>query len=282
MTNLPIGTVVRNGSGKKAVFGVVRNRPTETATGLMVTIQYLPDFTNTTATGWSDYAVADLTEVRVCACAHLAYRPQHGDQKGELFTTGCDYSRMPGRASKFLPGHDAKAKGFLIRASGLTSQMENGKTALETARDLGDKISMAVAKGMDNERRKLQEKAMSKRHGAQVNRPAQAATPENLMTPAQKLQAELKVTPAMMESLAYALTQHDGMITRTTTGTTVAMQTRKLVSWGDVTYLGRQVMDFPVLETDKVQCTDAEGTYARHTGYTIACKRCGVTPAEEA
>lgn len=280
MTNLPVGTMVRIGSGKKAVFGRTMTAPMETPLGKSVTVDYLPDFRHLSVTGASDHLVAELVEVRVCACASLSYRPQHGDSKGTLFTTGCDYSRMPGRNSKFLPGHDAKAKGFLIKASGLTNRMENGKSALETAADLGDKISLAVAKGMDNERQKLLKNSRSKMWRNVKDQDVRPATREDQLTDAQRLQRQLGVTDAMIKSLSRGIVNdlpgYEGAIGGPT-GTVVAVQERKLASWGRITDLGCQVMNQPPtaeLWGDRVVCKNEEGSFTTHTGHG-ECRRCG-------
>jgi hypothetical protein len=274
MTTFAIETTVRLTLDKKKAFGVVKNHATLTPTGPVVTVKLLPDFAHLMPTGWVDMAVADLTEVRLCACAHLAYRPTYGDRKDELFTTGCDFSRMPGRGRSFLPGHDAKAKGFLVKAAFATSTLENGKGALETAREFGDKIAMAVAGGIDKERARN-----AKRSGKTLTRLEESdrpATREDELSEAQKLQRLHRVTDPMIRALAIALAQNDGRVAgNTPTGTVVAMQTRGLVSWGNVTDLGRAVMDFAELEADKVECKDDAGSYTSHTSHRSGCRRCG-------
>jgi len=274
MTTIAIDTTVRLTINGKKAFGVVKTAATSTPTGPVVSVKLLPDFAHLLPTGWTDAAIADLAEVRVCACAHLAYRPTFGDRKGELFTTGCDFSRMPGRGRSFLPGHDAKAKGFLVKAAFATSTMENGKGALETAREFGDKITMAVAAGIDKERARNAKRSTKTMVRLEENdRPA---TREDELTEAQKLQRLHRVTDPMIRALAIALAQNDGRIAgNTPTGTTLALQTRKLVSWGHVTTLGRAVMDFAELEAEKVQCKDDQGAYVAHTNHLSGCKRCG-------
>ena len=178
MANITVGETVRFRIGKQRVFGVVRTEAVATATGPLVKVQLLPDFAHLLPTGWTDASTDELTIVKVCACAHLAYRPQYGDHKGELFTTGCDFSRMPGRNSLFLPGHDAKAKGFLIRSSGETSTMENGKGALETAREFGDKIAMKVAEAWTTPGRTARP-----RHGASDRAASRRPSPRSARTP---------------------------------------------------------------------------------------------------
>lgn len=235
-----------------------------TASGQVVTVRYLPGYEHLTASGGGTYAADEVTPVHVCACATLAYRPIWGDQQGELISTGCDLTRRPGRRSKFLPGHDAKAKGFLIKAAGYAQTLENGKDALETARDLGDKIVMAVAKGIDN---------------AREDRPAKA-TPRADESEACRLQRELKMTPVMVRNLARALTLEDGRVeSNVPTGQLLALRSRGLVSYDRVTDLGRRALDFEPLEADKVVCSDAEGDYTAHN-YNRAfgereCRRCG-------
>lgn len=278
--SIAIGTTVRlTVQGKKA-FGIVRTNATLTATGPVVSVQLLPDFAHLLPTGWTDASVSELVPVRVCECAKIAYRPTWGERKGELFTTGCDFSRMPGRGRLFLPGHDAKAKGFLVRAAFATDTMENGKGALETARDFGDKIAMAVAAGMDKERERK-----AKRSGKTLDRlksEERPATREDELTDAQRLQKLHRVTTPMLRALAAGLVDGDGRLPgNTPAGTQVAMQTRGLVSWGHATTLGRKVMDFPELDADKVVCSDDQGNYAEHTGHRSGCKRCGHEAADE-
>lgn len=282
MTNFPVGQTVRLTINGKKAFGEVRTEATLTASGPVVKVKLLPDFAHLLPTGWTDAGTEDLTAVRLCECAKLAYRPIYGDHQGELFTTGCDFSRMPGRNSKFLPGHDAKAKGFLIRASQAAQQLENGKGALEQAREFGDKISMAVAKGMDNARRGRVAKVRSTRSSAPE---PGAPTREDLLTDAQRLQKEHKVTDAMLTLLARGVTNDlkgwEGHVSGPT-GSIVAMQTRGLLSRGHVTDLGYAVMGHPTLaETtpDAIRCKDDHGSYSRHihknVGYHWECVRCG-------
>lgn len=265
-------------SGQRA-FGVVETAPALHPGGPVVSVRLLPDFAHLVPTGWVDKGTDELTAVKVCACAHLAYRPIYGDHKGDLFTTGCDFSRMPSRTSKFLPGHDAKAKGFLIRAYSENSVMENGKGALENARELGDKIVMKVAEGIDKAR-----KARAVRTRPTAKPEAAPVTREDLLTEAQRLQRKLGVTDAMMRSLARAITQWDGRIVGTPAGTEVAMQQRDLVRWGAVTDLGYAVMDHPTLAEEKPElavCKDDLGAYAEHVfrwdeeRSDRLCVRCG-------
>lgn len=282
MSKIEVGQTVRFRINNKKVFGVVRTEATATATGPVVSVQLLPDFSHLTPTGWTDAGTDELTVVKVCACAHLAYRPIYGDHKGELFTTGCDFSRMPSRSSKFLPGHDAKAKGFLIKASGFAQVMENGKSALENARELGDKICMAVAKGMDRERAKS---ASRKRVGTKAE-PAPAQR-EDELTEVQKLHKELGLTQPMLRTLVRgALSDLQGFrgYVNGPTGTTLALQTRKLTSWGRVTDLGYRACGLPTMAEEHpewVQCKDAEGSYEMHAPkwdedtFIRTCKRCG-------
>lgn len=282
MSSIEVGQTVRFRVNGKKVFGAVRTAPTLTATGQVVSVELLPDFRHLLPTGWTDANTDELTVVKVCACAHLAYRPIYGDHKGELFTTGCDFSRMPSRSSKFLPGHDAKAKGFLIKASGFAQTLEDGKTALESARELGDKIAMAVAKGMDRDRAKS---ASRKR----VSRKPEAAPAqrEDELTETQRLHRELGITEPMLRTLVHgALSDLPGFRgwVGGTAGTHLALMKRGLVSWSRVTDLGYRACGLPTLAEEHpelVKCTDAEGSYEDHAPRwdeakeTRVCKRCG-------
>lgn len=290
MSTIKVGETVRFRIDNKRVFGVVRTEAVATATGPVVKVQLLPDFAHLLPTGWTDAGTDELTVVKVCACAHLAYRPIYGDHKGELFTTGCDFSRMPSRNSKFLPGHDAKAKGFLIKSAGLAQVMENGKGALENARDLGDKIVMAVAKGIDNDRTRSAQKARSKRRTA-IKPDEAPAQREDELDEVAKLQKKLGVTDPMLRAMSYAVTErlHEfaGQVSLgTPAGTRVAMQTRGLITVvdGRMTDLGYRVMRQPTLaETDPelIVCKDEHGAYAGHAPkwdeaeFVRKCRRCG-------
>lgn len=286
---IEVGKTVRFRVQGQRVFGVVRTEATITPTGPVVSVELLPDFAHLLPTGWTDANVLELTEVRVCACAHLAYRPTWGDNEGKLFTTGCDFSKMPSRNSKFLPGHDAKAKGFLIKASGWAPTLTNGKSALEQAREYSHAITMHVAAGIDNGRKKSAQQARSKRRIKEVvETPARR---EDLMDEVEKLQKQLGVTDPMLRALAYAVTErlHEfaGQVSMgTPTGTRVAMQKRGLITVvdGRVTDLGYKVMRQPTLaETDPelVVCKDDKGGYAGHslkwneTEFVRECRRCG-------
>lgn len=279
------GDTVRFRLSGKTAFGIVRTAPEETATGPMVKVELLPDFQHLTpGTAWVDAPsnVSEMYAVKVCGCAYLGYRPTWGDNEGQLFTTGCDFSRRPSRTSTFLPGHDAKAKGFLIKAYGMTPKMENGKGALETAREFGDKIAMAVAKGIDTAREKSAKNSKSRMWRNVKEDTAIPATREDELTEAQRLQKALGVTEAMMVALARGVTRdlagHEGQVGGPT-GTQVALNNRKLISWGVVTDLGCKVMDQPTtaeLWGDRVVCTDDEGSYTAHSGH-YECKRCGET-----
>ncbi len=283
MSKIEVGQTVRFRIDGKRVFGVVRTEAVLTATGPLVKVQLLPDFAHLLPTGWTDASADELTIVKVCACAHLAYRPIYGDHKGELFTTGCDFSRMPSRNSQFLPGHDAKAKGFLIKASGYAQTLENGKGALETARDLGDKIAMAVAKGMDNSRKR----DASRKRVTTLKPDAAPATREDELTETQKLHRELGVTEPMLRVLVRgALNDTKGFrgCVSGPTGTEVALMRRGLVSWGRVTDLGYKACGLPALaeeHPEHVSCKDAEGSYEEHAPkwdeetFIRICKRCG-------
>lgn len=290
MSSIEIGQTVRLRVQGQRVFGVVKTAPTLTATGPVVSVQLLPDFAHLLPTGWTDASVDELTQVKVCACAHLAYRPMFGDRKGELFTTGCDFSRMPSRTSNFLPGHDARAKSFLIKAASETSTLENGKGALEQAREFSDKIAMAVAKGIDNARTRRTQQARSKRR-PRVEREERPAQREDLMDEVAKLQKQLGVTEPMIKAMAYAVTErlHEfaGQVSLgTPSGTRVAMQKRGLITVvdGRMTDLGYQVMRQPTLaETDPelIVCKDEHGAYAGHCAkwdeaeFVRKCRRCG-------
>lgn len=290
MSTMEIGQTVRFRIGNQRVFGVVRTAPVATATGPLVKVQLLPDFAHLLPTGWTDASTDELTAVKVCACAHLAYRPQYGDRKGELFTTGCDFSRMPSRTSKFLPGHDAKAKGFLIRSSGETATMENGKGALENARDLGDKIAMAVAKGMDNARKTRATQARSKRPSRKPE--AVPAQREDTLTPEQRIHKDLGITEPMLRVLVRgALSDLQGFRgwVNGSAGTEVALKTRGLTSWGAVTDLGYRACGLPTMAEEHpewVGCKDDQGSYEKHAPryneetFVRECKRCGSEVAD--
>ena len=287
MSSIEVGQTVRFRIDGKRVFGVVRTEAVLTATGPLVKVELLPDFAHLLPTGWTDASVEELTAVKVCACAHLAYRPIWGDHKGELFTTGCDFSRMPSRSSKFLPGHDAKAKGFLIKASGYAQALTNGKGALEQAREFSDTIAMAVAKGMDNSRRR---DAQRPRRAAAKADPAPTQREDELDEVA-KLQKQLGVTYPMIKAMSYAVTErlHEfaGQVSPgTPAGTRVAMQKRGLITVDDgrMTDLGYKIMRQPTLaETDPelIVCKDEHGAYAGHSlkwddeQFVRVCRRCG-------
>lgn len=290
MSAMEIGQTVRLHVNGKRVFGVVRTAPVATATGPVVKVQLLPDFAHLLPTGWTDAGTDELTAVKVCACAHLAYRPIWGDHKGELFTTGCDFSRMPSRNSKFLPGHDAKAKGFLIRASGFAQTLENGLGALEQAREFGDKIAMKVAEGIDNDRKKSAQQARSKRRShAPEPKPAQR---EDELTPTQRIHKEHGLTEPMLRVLVRgALSDLQGFRgwVNGPTGTTLALQNRKMTSWGAVTDLGYRACGLPTMAEEHpewVTCKDDEGSYERHATryneetFVRECKRCGAEVAD--
>lgn len=291
MAKIAVGETVRFRIGNQRVFGVVRTEAVTTATGPLVKVELLPDFRHLLPTGWTDASTEDLTAVKVCACAHLAYRPQFGEKKGELFTTGCDFSRMPSRASKFLPGHDAKAKGFLIRSSGETSTMENGLGALETARELGDKIAMKVAEGMDNARKTRAAAARSKRPSRKPE--AAPAQREDTLTPTQRIHKEHGVTEPMLRVLVRgALRDTPGFRGSVSgpTGTTLALQTRGLTSWDALTDLGYAACGLPTMAEEHpewVGCTDAQGSYEKHVGtydqetFARSCKRCKTEMASD-
>lgn len=292
---IEVGQTVRFRIGKERVFGVVRTEATITATGPVVSVELLPDFAHLLPTGWTDANVLELTQVKVCACAHLGYRPTWGDNEGKLYTTGCDFSKMPSRNSKFLPGHDAKAKGFLIKASGWAPTLVNGLSALEQAREYSHAITLHVAAGIDNGRKKSAQQARSKRRITE--REERPAVREDLMDEAAKLQKQLGVTDPMLKALAYAVTErlHEfagTVMGGTPAGTRVAMQKRGLITVvdGRVTDLGYKVMRQPTLaETDPelIVCKDEHGAYAGHSmkwdeaEFIRKCRRCG-QPDEDA
>lgn len=286
MNNPKVGETVRFRVNGQRVFGVVRTAPVTTATGPLVKVQLLPDFSHLLPTGWTDASTEELTVVKVCACSHLAYRPIYGDKKGELFTTGCDFSRMPGRNSLFLPGHDAKAKGFLIRAAGFAQTLENGLGALEQAREFGHKIAMKVAEGIDNDRKKSAQQARSKRPSRTPE--AAPAQREDTLTPIQRIHKDLGLTEPMVRTLVRgALNEtHNwrGMVGGPT-GTTLALQKRKLTSWDAVTDLGYAACGLPTMAEEHpewVVCKDDQGSYAQHVRtydketFGPVCKRCAI------
>jgi hypothetical protein len=280
MANIQVGETVRFRIGKERVFGTVRTEAAQTASGNVVSVELLPDFTHLLPTGWTDANTDELTVVKVCECAKLAYRPLYGEKKGQLFTTGCDFSRMPSRASKFLPGHDAKAKGFLIRA-----YSENSKSALENARELGDKICAKVAEGVDKASKDRTAKARSKRPSrAPEAAPAQR---EDTLTPTQKIHKDLNITEPMLRTLVRgALRDTPGFRGSVSgpTGTTLALKTRKLTSWDSLTDIGYRACGLPTMAEEHpewVSCKDAQGSYETHAPtwnketFIRECKRCG-------
>lgn len=271
-------------NGQRAI-GTVRTAPTLTASGSVVSVELLPDFAHLLPTGWTDANIDDLTAVKVCACATLGYRPDHGDRAGELFTTGCDFGRTP--KGRFLPGHDAKAKGFLIRASQATASMTNGLSALENAREFGDKIALHVAKGMDTARRESHKRATSRRWRQQVERDDRPARREDQMDEVDRLQRELGVTDSMLTALARgsvdSLNGYKGKASAKV-GTEVALLKRGLtVVGGYMTDLGYKVVRQPTLtetDPDAVICRDDNGGYNGHHLKRVdaghrECSRCG-------
>lgn len=281
-----VGQTVSLKVDNKTVYGQVRTEPTATPSGYVVKVQLLPDFAHLLPTGWTDAGVEDLTPVKVCACATLAYRPIWGQHKGELITTGCDFSRRPSRKATFLPGHDAKAKGFLIKAAGYAQTLENGLGALEQAREFGDKISLAVAKGIDNDRKRSAARTASRRQRSLVDSDPAPATREDDLTDAQRLHRELNITEPMLQVLARAATDsHEsfrGDLLSVPTGTLVALKKRGLSDWGQMTDMAYRVLDLPTLaESDPhlVVCSNEQGSYVRHNfhwdGDERVCRRCG-------
>jgi hypothetical protein len=264
------------------VYGWIRTAPAVTPSGEVVSVELLPDFVHLLPTGWTDAAVSDLAPATPCACAQLGYR-----REGRVFTTGCDFSRKPSKGRKFLPGHDAKAKGFLIKAWGHGPMFGGWEHSIDAAQSVGgDKISAQVAEGISRDQEKFRQRTLSRRKGAQVERTEFPATREDDLTPAQRLQRKHKVTDPMMRALAHALTQYDGIVGGHT-GTVVAMQRRGLVEAGGrhVTRLGREVMDYD-LEPEKPVCRPADdyrspGVYSEHRprwnngSDNYSCGRCG-------
>lgn len=289
---MKIGQIVKFQISGEDVYGTVRTEPVLTATGQVVRVQLLPDFEHLLPTGWTDANVDDLTPAKVCACATLGYRPIWGDHKGDLFTTGCDFSRTP--KGRFLPGHDAKAKGFLIKASGMAQTLVNGLGALEQAREFGDKISMAVAKGIDNARERSHKRSTSRRWRQQVERSDRPARREDQMDEVDKLQRSLGVTDSMLTAMARGVTRDTpgfkGKVD-CNTGTSVALLKRKLVVVGGyMTDLGYQIMRQPTLaetDPDAVICRDDQGGYNGHhmkwdqKEFYRACNRCGAKQLDD-
>lgn len=272
-------------NGQKA-YGWVVSEPVATPTGDVVTVELLPDFAHLLPRGVTDAGVDELTPVKVCGCATLGqYR------EGKMFTTGCDFSRTP--KGRFLPGHDARAKSFLIKAWGYGALLGGFEHSLAAAWTFSDKIAAKVAEGIDRARTRDHKRATSRRWRQQVDRPERPAVREDELTPAQRLQRELRVTAPMMEALARGLTNDsDGYVISAPVGTRVALQTRGLVEKGGsaITKLGRQVMAYD-LEPSNPVCTASKdypdpGTYAQHfnkwnadTGWT--CRRCGHHDADQ-
>lgn len=293
--SITAGTVVRFRLDGKQVFGTVANVQAK-AEG-QTPVLLLPDFWNRLPEGKTggEFPTAELTPVRVCACAHLAYVQEHGEFKGKLFTTGCDFSRMPSRTSKFLPGHDAKAKGFLIRAYGNASSLADGRGLLDAARELGDKIATKVAEGMSNAQREQRQRSTSRNWRQQVDRDERPATREDAMDEVDRLQKQLKVTDPMLWAMAQGVTDdlpgYQGRA-RGPSGTLLALKDRGLTSWDHLTDLGYKVMRRPTLaETNPeiVVCKDDQGGYSSHNMWWGAdestqwgsdesvrvCRRCG-------
>lgn len=107
-----VGRTVETPDGEVAV---VRSAPRNSGRrGRTVRVEYLPVYQRgrTPAQVTASLPVADLRNVRVCECSLLGFV----DRSGELRTTRCNLDRAPSRGRRFLPGHDAKAKGLLIDA----------------------------------------------------------------------------------------------------------------------------------------------------------------------
>lgn len=276
-----VGDTVTLKSGKTSVWGEVAKVDGDTAF-----VALLPDFLKHSETGTVRTNKDDLVPTKVCECAKLGYRPQHGDDKGKLFTTGCDFSRRPGRGSNFLPGHDAKAKGFLIRAASETSTLENGLGALETARLFGDKIETAVAKGINKARENDAKRTLSRHKGAQRDQVATPAQREDRMDDVDRLVKKLGISDAMFRAMAQAIVRDTpgflGCVSGPT-GTLLALQERGLTSWEALTDLGYKVMRTETLsETnpEAIKCRDEEGAYEEHAPkwdreeFVQYCRRC--------
>lgn len=279
------GQIVSLKINGETVYGWVRTAPTATPSGEVVSVELLPDFAHLLPTGWTDAGVDELEPAKVCGCATLGQR-----REGKVFTTGCDFSRTP--KGTFLPGHDARAKSFLIKAWGYGPLFGGFEHSLEAARQFSDKISAKVAEGIDNARNRDHKRVTSRRWRQQVERAEVPATREDELTPAMRMQRELKVTEPMREALAFALVHRDGEVYGTPTGTVVALQKRGLVEKGGrgVTLLGRQVMDFDLTPETPTCVANAdyhsEGTYTSHwntwnheVGYH--CRRCGHVDADQ-
>ena len=144
MSNFPVGQVVRFQISGKTVFGTVTREAVQTASGSVVKVALLPDFAHLTPTGTTDAGTDTLTAVRVCECAKVAYR----GADAKLVTTGCDFTRQPSRTSKFLPGHDAKVKGFLVRAAAQVATLEGGLSPNQAAETFGPKIAAKVSEAI--------------------------------------------------------------------------------------------------------------------------------------
>lgn len=271
--NAQIGQIIRAATGE---IGWVRH-----IDGNSVTVEPLPDFAGPENTAWPVFQAADLTPAKVCGCATLGQR-----RDGVMFTTGCDFSRTP--KGRFLPGHDARAKSFLIGAWGHGELVGGFAHALGAARSFSDAIAAKVAAGVENANKRDQARRPARR--SSIKRPAAPASREDTLTPAQRLQREFRVTDPMMEVLATALVRWDGDTVGAPTSTLLALQKRGLVERGGrgVTLRGRQVMDYN-LEPDNPVCVPtadyrSPGTYSTHwntwnreIGYH--CRRCGTPDA---
>lgn len=280
-----VGQVVSLKINSETVYGWVRTEPTATSTGEVVRVELLPDFAHLLPTGWTDAKVAELTPAKVCGCATLGQR-----RDGQMFTTGCDFSRTP--KGTFLPGHDARAKSFLIKAWGHGELVGGFAHALEAAWTFSDAIAAKVAAGIDNAKKRDQARYANGRSARRVSakRPETPATCEDKLTPAQQLLRDLRVTQPMVEALVSALVRYDGDMVGVTTGTLLALQKRGLVERGGrgVTQLGRRAVDYN-LEPESPACRASDdyhspGAYPMHwnvwdreVGYH--CRRCGTADA---
>lgn len=279
--DIPVGTFVSVVGS--SYYGVTTSEVVETPTGFVVEVQYANGSGHPLGVGSHDVRQLELPtplkpkpvkeaifESDRCQC--LRYFAIIDE---ETVTTVCDPMRAVSAGRKFLPGHDAKLKSFLIKAGSSGAAVSRfgvlgDRSALEVARDFG--FSVQVAAGIQRQSDKWRRSADATE--ARIARRQGEPAPE--LTATQKLRKQLKVTDVMLRNLAYALTQRDGEIPgNTPTGQIVALQQRKLVSWGHVTRLGRLLMDYPPLAPNLVVCRDEDGNeYSGHVGY-YDCKHCG-------
>lgn len=271
-----VGDTVRVAGGVTGVVAEIRSSRD-------IAVNMLPSFWGQEGTEViRGYDLADLTVVKVCACAHLGYR----DSRGQVFTTGCDLSRRPSAGRDFLPGHDAKAKSFLTKAA-LSGAMGDQEAVNLAQRKFGDKIAAKVAEGIHNGQVRQYKRAASRRPRQKVAPTTpRPAVREDLMDEADRLQKQLGVTEAMMRLLAHGITEQTPSFQGRVfgpTGSLVALAKRKLTSWDHITDLGYKVMRQPTLaesNPDAVVCRDGEGGYSDHAWkwdeerYGRFCRRC--------